>query len=157
MTGTTSKHGEMLQLGTFKINNHLFGVDILRMREIIRPLEITRVPKADQFMEGVINLRGIVIPIISLRAVFGLPRRPFDRDSRIINMEVGGSIVGFIIDSIDHVRRIAASDVEPPPPVTASVDAQYVDGVARLDEELLILLNVDKLVSVEVLQHFEQQ
>lgn len=156
MEGTTVANADTVQVGTFRVNLHLFGVDILRMREIIRPPEITKVPRAEQFMEGVINLRGVVIPIISLRAVFGLPRRPFDRETRIINIEVGNSLVGFIIDSIEHVHRLPAGAIEDPPAITASVDARYVAGVAKLDEELLILLDVDKLVSADVLQHFAQ-
>ena len=149
-------HTEMVQFGTFKLDTQLFGVDILRMREIIRPLDITKVPRAERFMEGVINLRGTVIPVISMRARFGMPVRPFDKETRIINMEIDNVVVGFIVDSIGHVQRFPADAVEAAPPVTVSGEADYIQGITRVDEQLFIILDVDKLVSAETLQDFAQ-
>ena len=143
-----------IQCGTFTLGTQVFGVDILRMREIIRPIDITRVPRAESFMEGVINLRGLVIPVISLRARFGMPTRPFDKETRIINIELADIVAGFIVDSIGHVHRLPANSVEPPPAVTASVEARYIAGICNTGERLLVILNVDELVSAETLKGF---
>lgn len=154
MTMENQNHTEIVQLGTFTLDSQLFGVNILQMREIIRPLGITRVPHAPAFMEGVINLRGEVIPIVSLRARFGMPVRPFDRETCIINMEIDKTAVGFVVDSIGHVRRVPATAIEEPPVVASSADAAYVAGLIRTDDGLLIALNVEKLVSIEALKDF---
>lgn len=156
MTMENQNQTEIVQLGTFTLDSQLFGVNILQMREIIRPLGITKVPHAPAFMEGVINLRGEVIPIVSLRARFGMPVRPFDRETRIINMEIDKTAVGFVVDSIGHVRRIPASAIEEPPIIASSVDAAYVAGLIRTDDGLLIALNVERLVSIEALKDFTQ-
>lgn len=157
MAQDTQSQKDIVQFGTFTLDTQYFGVNILQMREIIRPLDITRVPRAESFMEGVINLRGTVIPIISLRARFGMPVRPFDKETRIINMEIDGMTVGFIVDAIGHVQRFPADAIEEPPAVVASVDAEYIAGIIRADDRLCIILDVNKLVSIEELQGFTQE
>lgn len=139
----------LLQLVTFSIGEEEFGVDILRVQEIIRTMEITKVPRAQAFVEGVINLRGKVIPIIDLRRRFGLPGKPFDKNTRLIVIEMSGMIVGFVVDAVSQVLRIPASTVEVPPAVVAGVDSEYISGVGKLQDRLLILLDLDKLLSTE--------
>lgn len=156
MASDIAAQHNMMQVGTFTLESQLFGVDILKMREIIRPMEITKVPRADRFMEGVINLRGVVIPIISLRARFGMPIKPFDKETRIINIEIGNTVVGFIVDSIGHVQRFEASAIEQPPSVASLVETEYITGITRIDDRLFIILDVDKLVSEETLSGFTQ-
>ena len=156
MQSTANSQSETRQFGTFTLDQQVFGVEILQMREIIRPIDITRVPRAEEFMEGVINLRGTVIPIISLRARFGLPRKPFDKETRIINMEIDSVVVGFIVDSIGHVHRFPANAIEAPPAVASSVDAEYIAGITNVDDRLFIILDVEKLVAVETLREFAQ-
>ena len=149
---------DVVQFATFTMKNQLFGVDILQMREIIQPIEITKVPRAPSIMEGVINLRGQVIPIISLRKRFGLPAKPFDKETRIINMQIDNMIVGFIVDSIDHVRRVAKSAIEEPPAVTATVNADAVSGIINNDDSdeggLILILDMAKLISNVQLEDF---
>ena len=141
---------ELVQLVTFKIGEEEFGVDILRVQEIIRTMEITRVPKAPDFVEGVINLRGKVIPIIDLRKRFGMEVREHDKHTRIIVIEINNMIVGFVVDAVHEVLRIPSDTVEPPPPaVMGGIDSEYIRGVGRLDDRLLILLDLDKLLSRE--------
>lgn len=144
---TRRQDDELLQLVTFSIDDEEFGVDILKVQEIIRTMEITKVPRAQNFVEGVINLRGKVIPIIDLRRRFGLTSRPHDKHTRIIVIEINNMIVGFVVDSVSEVLRIPASTVEPPPPVVAGVDSEYINGVGKLHDRLLILLDLDKLLS----------
>ncbi|MDL2290626.1 chemotaxis protein CheW [Desulfovibrio sp. OttesenSCG-928-F20] len=156
-TKISNQTDELLQIGTFTLESQFFGVDILRMREIIRPVDITKVPQAEQCMEGVINLRGTVIPVISLRARFGMPRKPFDKETRIINMEIGNTIVGFIVDSIGHVQRVPAGSIEPAPPVILSVESEYILGITRVNDELFTVLDMDKLVAGDTLRNFAQE
>ena len=121
-------NGSLLQLVTFSIDEEEFGVNILKVQEIIRIMEITRVPRSPEFVEGVINLRGRVIPIVDLRRRFGLAAIAHDKDTRIIVIELNSLVVGFIVDAVSEVLRIPADTVEPTPPVAAGVDSEYISG-----------------------------
>ncbi len=138
----------LIQLVTFSIGDEEFGVDILKVQEIIRTMEITRVPRAPEFVEGVINLRGKVIPI-DLRRRFKLVDRAHDKHTRIIVIEISSMVVGFVVDSVSEVLRIPANTVEPPPPVVSGLDSEYISGVGKLEDRLLILLDLNKLLSNE--------
>ncbi len=150
------KDDELLQLVTFSIGEEEFGVDILKVQEIIRTMEITKVPRAQDFVEGVINLRGKVIPIIDLRRRFGLVSKEHDKHTRIIVIEINNMIVGFVVDSVSEVLRIPAGTVEPPPPVVAGMESEYISGVGKLQDRLLILLDLDKLLSSEDMEALSQ-
>ena len=139
--------GSLLQLVTFTISQEEFGVDILKVQEIIRTMEITRVPRSPAFVEGVINLRGKVIPIIDLRKRFDMDSRGHDNQTRIIVIELERMIVGFVVDSVSEVLRIPASTVEAPPAVVSGIESEYISGVGKLDDRLLILIDLDKLLS----------
>lgn len=140
---------ELIQLVTFSTGDEEFGVDILKVQEIILPMAITKVPKAPEFVEGVINLRGKVIPVIDLRRRFGLKSKAQDKYTRIIVIEINHMIVGFVVDSISEVLRIPANTVEPPPPVVAGLESEYINGVGKLEDRLLIMLDLDRLLSRE--------
>lgn len=137
---------ELTQLVTFSIGEEEFGVNILQVQEIIRTMEITNVPRAPEFIEGVINLRGKVIPIVDMRRRFGLESKKHDKYTRMIVIENETLIVGFVVDSVSEVLRIPASSVQPPPPTVAGLDSDYIDGVGKLDDRLLILLDLDSLL-----------
>ncbi|KAB1441136.1 chemotaxis protein CheW [Pseudodesulfovibrio senegalensis] len=140
---------ELIQLVTFSIGVEEFGVDILQVQEIIRTMEITNVPRAPDFVEGVINLRGKVIPIVDLRKRFGLEGREHDKHTRIIVIEISMMIVGFVVDSVSEVLRIPANTVEPPPPVVSGLESEYIEGVGNMDDRLLVLLDLNQLLSNE--------
>lgn len=144
---TTEKASELLQLVSFVIEGEEFGIDILRVQEIIRPVPVTRVPNAPPFVEGVINLRGRIVPIIDARRRFGLPARAADDDSRIVVIELADRTVGFIMDAVREVIRIERGVIEPAPDLAVGVDADYISGVAKLDDRLLILLDVERVLS----------
>ncbi len=151
-TPTSSLHksgqsGE-LQLVSFHVGDEEFCLDILRVQEIIRVQQLTRVPNSPESMDGVMNLRGKIIPVIALRKRFGLERLAHDKQARIVVVEVKGTVLGFIVDSVSEVLRIPADTVEPPPQL-GKVKQEYVSGVGKLDDRLLILLDVDRLVSSE--------
>lgn len=147
---------ELIQLVTFSIGEEEFGVDILKVQEIIRTMEITKVPRAPVFVEGVINLRGKVIPIIDLRSRFGLQTRDHDQHTRIIVIEISEMIVGFVVDSVSEVLRIPASTVEPPPAVVSGLESEYINGVGKLEDRLLILLDLNRLLSNEEQEQLAQ-
>ena len=140
---------ELLQLVTFSIGEEEFGVDILKVQEIIRTMEITKVPRAPAFVEGVINLRGKVIPIIDLRRRFNLASKSHDKNTRIIDCVINNILVGFVVDAVAEVLRIPSNTVEPPPPVVAGIGSDYISGVGQLKDRLLIMLDLDKLLSNE--------
>lgn len=139
--------GDLLQLVTFRIGEEEFGVDILAVQEIIRLMQITMVPRAPAFIEGVINLRGKVIPVINMRTRFNMPALEHDSNTRIVVMEFDQKIVGFLVDGVSEVLRIPAGTVEAAPPIVAGIGSEYIKGVGKLEDRLLILLDLDNLLS----------
>lgn len=136
---------ELLQVVSFRVGREDFGLDILRVQEIIRNQHLTRVPNSPDFVDGVINLRGRVIPVVALRKRLGLEQEGDDRQTRIVVLEVQNMVLGFIVDSVPEVLRIASSAVVPPPRL-GSTEREYVSGVAKLEDRLLILLDVDRIM-----------
>lgn len=147
---TTATIPEVLQLVTFKLGDEEYGIDILKVQEINRMTEITTMPKAPFSVEGVINLRGKVIPVVNLRKKFGLDIKEVDAQSRIIVVDIG-STVGLIVDSVSEVLRISSDTIEPPPPITGGIGSEYIRGIGKLEDRLIILLDIDKLLSEGIL------
>ncbi len=140
---------ETLQLVSFKLGEEEFGVDILQVQEIIRMQNITRVPNAPHFVEGVINLRGKVIPVIDLRKRFDLGDHERDKNTRIVVVKIDDVVVGLIVDEVSEVLRISADTVEPPPPIVAGIESDFIRGVGKLEGRLLILLDLNRILSKE--------
>ncbi|HTY35594.1 MAG TPA: chemotaxis protein CheW [Bacteroidota bacterium] len=141
-----SSTDELLQLVSFKMGDEEFGIDILKVQEIIRMTDVTRVPNAPPHVEGIINLRGKVIPVIDLRSRLGMAPKEHDRRTRTVVVEVGGKVVGFVVDSMSEVLRIPRSLTEPPPSVVAGIDADYITAIGKLDDRLLTLLDIEKVL-----------
>lgn len=133
-------------LVVFQLGNELFGVDIGRVREIITMQPITRVPQAPEFVEGIINLRGRVIPVIDLRIRFGLSKGEANRATRVVVVEVGGEIVGMIVDAVSEVLRVGAEAVESRPAGTGH-GQDLAKDVVKLPDRLIILLDVSCLTN----------
>lgn len=140
---------ELLQLVSFRIGSEEFGVDILKVQEINRMVDITRVPQAPHYVEGVINLRGKVIPIVDLRKRFNLDVKEYDKNTRIVVVDIGGTIMGMVVDSVSEVLRLPISTIEPPPEIAAGVNSDYIKGVAKLEDRLLIFLDLSKVIAFE--------
>jgi purine-binding chemotaxis protein CheW len=138
---------DILQLVSFNIGDEEFGVDILKVQEINRMTEITRVPNAPEFVEGVINLRGKVIPIIDLRNRLNMPQKEFYKQTRIVVVELENKIIGFIVDQVNEVLRINKSITEPPPPMVAGIEAEFITAIAKLEGRLLILLDLNRILT----------
>lgn len=137
---------EELQLVIFRLNKEEYGLPITKVQEINRLVPITKLPQTPAFVEGIINLRGRIIPIIDLRKRFQLAAKESDDDSRIIIVEVSGQTVGVIVDSVAEVVRILRAEVEPPPPAFI-LDAKFIEGVGKVEDRLLILLNIDRILT----------
>lgn len=144
-----AKSNELIQLVSFMLADEEYGVEVLKVREIIRMPTITRMPNVPQHVEGIINLRGKVIPIISMRRRFGLMESEDNSQTRIIIMDVCGTLTGFIVDAVSEVIRIHSSEIQPPPSVTVSggVGQEYIIGVFNHAERLLIIMDVDQMFS----------
>jgi len=139
--------GKILQLVTFKLGDEEFGVDILKVQEINKMMNITRIPNAPDFIEGVINLRGKIIPVIDLRRRMDFKPKEWDSRTRIIVTELDGKVVGFVVDSVSEVLRIPESTIEPPPSIISGIESEYIVGVGKIEERLLILLNMERVLS----------
>jgi purine-binding chemotaxis protein CheW len=140
-------NGDEQQLVVFQLGAELYGVEIARVHEIIRLQTVTRVPHAPAFVEGVINLRGKVIPVVDLRRRFGLPVADHTRASRIVVVEIGDQVVGIVVDGVSEVLRVNKGTIEPPSPVVAGIESDYLLGIAKLPERLVILLNLDRVLA----------
>jgi len=142
--------GELIQLVSFNLEKEEYGINVLMVREIIRMLNITRVPNTPHYVEGVINLRGKVIPIISLRRKFDLVEAEYDKRTRIMVMEVVGEMMGFIVDEVSEVIRISEKEIQPPPPVVSSgIEQECMAGVINQTDRLLVLLDLERMFSAD--------
>jgi len=136
------------QIVTFFLSKEEFGVDILLVQEIIRPTTITEVPNTPAFLEGVINLRGKVVPVVDLRRRLDLEVAPVDKSSRIMIIELEDTVTGFIVDSVSKVMSVPTESVQGAPEmVTAGVESEYIYGVSRLEDRLIILLDFSKILT----------
>ncbi|MCE5315407.1 MAG: chemotaxis protein CheW [Armatimonadota bacterium] len=135
------------QLVVFDLAHEFYGVDIGAVSTIIRMQEITRIPRTPQFVEGVINLRGTIIPVIDLRKRFGLQVSEPTKSSRIVVVEAGGQNIGMVVDAVAETLRLPADAIEPPSPVVVNVNSAYVRGVGKQDNRLVILIDLEKVLT----------
>ncbi len=139
---------ELLQLVSFHLDEEEFGVDILNIQGINRMEEITGVPNSPEYVKGIINLRGQVIPIIDLRKRLGLSEKKPNKDTRIIIVEIKEAVIGFVVDSVNEVLRIPSNIIVPPPQMIAGIDSEYITAVGKLEDRLLILLDLEQVLSI---------
>lgn len=154
MTELVMKDGssseELLQLVICQLSNEEFGIGISRVKEIIRVPAITKVPQVLSYVEGIINLRGSLIPVINLAERFGLSHSERDENSRIVVVELDKLTAGMIVDSVTEVLRIPSGSIEQAPDlITRGVSEKYIQGVGKLDDRLLILLDIDRIFTEE--------
>ena len=144
-----SQH-ELIQLVSFNLGPEEYAVEVLKVREIIRMSTITHIPNTPPSVEGIINLRGKVIPIISLRNRFSMEGSENDQHTRIIVMDIGGKLMGFIVDGVSEVIRISSGEIQPPPAMVAGgVDQDFICGVIQHADQLLLMLQLDRMFSSE--------
>ena len=139
---------EEIKVIVFKLGTEEYGIEVDKVQTIERMLPITRVPKTYNFVKGVINLRGVVIPVIDLRGRFDLPEAEHTEQTRIIIVAVSDMEVGFIVDSANDVIDLDPDRIESPPEVVGGIKAKYLHGVAKIDENrLLIMLNLSEVLN----------
>lgn len=146
MEALSTTGGDILQLVTFTIGNEEYAVDILKVQEINRMTEIAKVPNSPSYVEGVINLRGRVIPVVSLRGRFNLGDKENDERSRIMIMDIQGLTIGVVVDSVSEVLRIPSNTVEAAPHMSAEIGTEFIRGIAKLDDRLIILIDMDQII-----------
>ncbi|MDY6835388.1 MAG: chemotaxis protein CheW [Chloroflexota bacterium] len=147
-TGVDSNvRGEEEQLVVFELSHEDYGVDISAVREIIRMQAITRVPRTPRFVEGLINLRGRVIPVVDPRKRFDLSAEHDEKNNRIVVMNISNQDIGLVVDGVTEVLLISNDCIEPPSSIITSVESEYLLGIAKLYSRLIILLDLEKVLS----------
>ena len=135
-----------IQLVVFDLAGERFGTEIERVHEIIRLHDVTQVPRAPEFVDGVINLRGRIVPVVNLRKRFGFPEAAPTRASRIVVVDVEDSTIGMAVDAVVEVARVAAGSIEPPAPIVTTMNNEFVRGVVKRDEDLIVMLDLDRVL-----------
>jgi len=138
---------ERLQLVIFRLDETEFGVPIDQVRRLERLKVVTRVPRAPHFLEGVVNIRGDVVPVVNLKKRFGLATTPCDDKSRIVVVALEDQLVGLMVDAVREVLWFPASQIDPPPSMVARIDGAYLTGVGRLADRRIILLNLERVLA----------
>ncbi|GKU78647.1 chemotaxis protein CheW [Paenibacillus sp. L3-i20] len=149
--------GEEVKVIVFALGSEEYGIEVDKVRTIERLSPITRVPKTASFIKGVINLRGIVVPVIDLRGRFNLTETASTENTRIIVVAVGDVEVGFIVDSANDVIDIDTDSIDSPPEIVGGIKAKYLRGIAKLGEgRLLIMLNLSEVLNKSEITQVEQ-
>jgi purine-binding chemotaxis protein CheW len=139
----------VLRWVTFRLENEKYGINVMQVKEVLRVSEIAPVPGAPHYVLGIINLRGNVVTVMDTRQRFGLPSAEMDDSTRIVILEADEQVVGILVDSVAEVVDLDTADIESAPNVGTDESAKFIQGVANHDDELLILVDINKLLSDE--------
>jgi purine-binding chemotaxis protein CheW len=140
------KGGAGSEFLSFRLGSEEYGIDILKVQEIRGYDAVTRIANTPEFLKGVINLRGTIVPIVDLRIKFGLGNPTYDEFTVVIILNVASRIVGVVVDSVSDVLTLSDEQMRPAPEFSASLDTQYVTGLGAIDERMLILVDIEKLI-----------
>ncbi|MBI2225901.1 MAG: chemotaxis protein CheW, partial [Betaproteobacteria bacterium] len=142
---------------TFKLGSEEYGIEILKVQEIRCYEAVTHIANAPEFIKGVVNLRGIIVPIVDMRIKFNLGEAEYNEFTVVIILNVAGRVVGMVVDGVSDVIQLAAEQIRPAPDFSASTfDTQYITGLGTLDERMLILVDIEKLMSGSDMALMEQ-
>ncbi|HPB80860.1 MAG TPA: chemotaxis protein CheW [Spirochaetota bacterium] len=153
---TEAEIEEMEQYVTFTIGNEVYGVEVLKVQEIIGMTQITHMPNSMRFMKGVINLRGSVVPVVDMRLKLEMEEQEYTKFTVILIIEVKGTLVGIIVDAVSDVVGLPLSSIQETPHFSANIDTDYIKGIAKKAEQLIIVLDVDKILSSEELERLDK-
>jgi purine-binding chemotaxis protein CheW len=134
---------------TFVLDQEEYGIEILKVREIIGMIEVTPVPQVPHCIKGVINLRGKVIPVADLRLKFGMEEKGYDEETCIIVLDVAGTLMGAIVDTVSEVLDVVGEQIEPTPDFGSRLDTEYILGMGKIGDKVKILLDIDKVLSTD--------
>lgn len=144
------------QFLTFTLEGEEYGIEILRVQEIKGVSKIRPIPNAPNYIKGVLNLRGTVVPVLDLRARFGMPEAEYSQVTVIIVVSVGSKVVGLVVDAVSDVLNITKDQIEETPEIAGDVDTAFFHGMGKVGEKLILLLNIDQLVGCDKLEAIEQ-
>jgi purine-binding chemotaxis protein CheW len=136
-----------IQVACFRLGEDIYAIDIMRIREIIRPQKLASLPRAPVFVEGVLNLRGSVIPVVDLRKRFAMPLREIDQNRRLLIVALAGRTLGIVVDEVTEVITVPVANIKPPPRVNNGMGAEYLVGVCLVQDDLVMLLDPDRLLT----------
>ena len=136
---------------TFFVEDEQYGIDISKIKEIIAPINITHIPKTPDYVKGVINLRGSIIPVVDIRLKFDMQEREIDMNTAIIIYEVSKASIGFIVDQVEDVLSIDSEHISEAPRFGSNIDTSYIENVAEVDKDVVMLLNLEKIFETEEL------
>ncbi|HQE60121.1 MAG TPA: chemotaxis protein CheW, partial [Spirochaetota bacterium] len=148
--------GEENQFVTFMIGSETYGVEVLKVKEILGMTEITHVPNSLSFMRGVINLRGAVVPVVDMRLKFQLQEKEYDTFTVIIIVEVRERLIGMIVDTVSDVASIPVSTIQNTPHFTSKIETDFIKGIGQIESLLVIILDVDKILNHEEFKKIEE-
>ncbi|TDT68583.1 purine-binding chemotaxis protein CheW [Hypnocyclicus thermotrophus] len=138
-----------LQVVVFILDKNYYGVHILQVQEIIKMTEITQLPNTPDFIKGIVNLRGNIVPIMNLRKRFGLTEQKENENAKILILKLEELQFGIIVDEISEVEKVSVSSIEAPPKIVSGVRGEFINGIAKTNDRLLILLNIEKILTLE--------
>jgi len=138
---------DLIQLAAFRLGDEEFAIDIMRIKQIIPPQRITKVPKAPRFVEGVVELRGSILPIVDLRRRFDLPNLELTRASKYIIVSIEGRLVGLVVDAVSQVLRVPRTDVKPPPEFGPAAGPNFFSGVYQIGGRMVMILDLDQILT----------
>ncbi len=153
VSGAQSHEGKYL---TFVLSDEEYGIEILKVREIIGIMNITPVPQTPVYIKGVINLRGKVIPVIDLRLKFGFPEAEYTKETCVIVVDVGNTLTGVIVDTVSEVLDVSTGELEASPHLGTSIDTEIFLGMAKIKDKVKILLDIDKVLHIEEINMVER-
>ena len=139
---------ENLQVVAFKLRNEEYGISILNVQEIRNLTDITRVPFAQDFIKGVINLRGSVLPVIDLKQRLGLEETPYTDDTRIVTVNIGDLHVGMLVDAVTEVLTLTAKPLDPKKAINGKDLTKFLSGIGNIDGRLIIMLNLEEIIGL---------
>lgn len=147
---------DRVQLVIFRLGETEFGVPVEQVRRIERLMPVTRVPRAPRFLEGVVNIQGDIVPVVDLKKRFDLAAGPYDDKARIVVVSLGDQVAGMMVDAVREILWLPVSQIESPPAMVADINGVYLTGVGRLADRLIILLNLDQVLTVREVEELAQ-
>jgi len=143
------------QFVTFTLGDEEYGVDILKVQEIIGYKGFTKIPDVADYVKGVLNLRGTVVPVVDLRLKFKMPAKTYDKFTVIMIVVVDGRVMGIIVDAVSDVVNLGPNDIQPTPRIAAKIKTEFIKGMGRKDDNFIILLDIEKVLSLEELDELD--
>ena len=154
--GTVTTLGKVKEFLAFRLGKEEYGIDILKVQEIRGYEAVTRIANAPEFIKGVINLRGIIIPVVDMRIKFNLGTPTYDQFTVVIILNIAGRVMGMVVDSVSDVIELKPEQVRPAPDFSSSFDTRYITGLGTVEERMLILVDIERLMSAEDMALMEQ-